>query len=365
MIIGLSLLMFKNILSYVGSFFLMLSISIPALYFIPNPVVDLTQYFKEMRGVNPIHNILALWNLYKYDFTNHRFTFLYDIFQWAISKTGIFPLLPFFSVLIAYLCLIIPFIHLRNEYKISLVSLFVGFLAIVSLIPYDSITSTIRWFLSASIFFLITYICIHNNHKYLLLLYLPLIFIHEGMILPILLVVVCSFVRQFNWYYIISLIVLFIVAFIILSHGDISKVNSLPSIINVYSNMNVSSFTQTIGAKFGFYVFLLVPYLYSLGNCFLIRDNKKLMVEDNLELNLFIIFNITDLLLLPLMIIAQRYALLVAIIDINILLKTKENNGVISNLVKFIYFVGILFAFMNFVIGFHGMAFNFTNIISY
>lgn len=367
-IIGFMLLAIKGKISYIGASCLVGAMSIPGLFYIPNISDDLYRYFLEMKFVSQFNNVPSLLYSYKYmvAWNYHKFTWLYNIFQWVISRIGIFNLLPFLTLFIVYLCLLIPSVHLRNKNNLSLFDIILDFLLVAILMPYGQISSTVRWCLASGLFFLITFMYLQVSHKYrffILILYLPLIFIHEAMILPILLIIFCTFLPNIKWYYYLFYVIGFLGIFMIIIHMKSLSSNSIFGITKTYSQMSAG--WSSSGSTILTFIFMwVIPFGYSIGSLLLIKYNKWLKSSSD-YINIFIMFNLTDLLLSPIRIISQRYAVIVGFVNILLLMNVQKNNGEISVFTRNLYYFLLLMGFIILFISITHMVFNFSSIMQY
>lgn len=373
LLLGCFLIFFRNAVSYIGLFFVILAMSIPALFFVPNISADLYRYFQEMNIVSQFNNINSLLYAYKYvnNLNYHSFTFLYDLFQWFISRTNYYSILPFLSLFITYICLLFPMIHLRNRGYISSSYIFLGFFLLIILLPYGNVISTVRFFIATGLFFIITffyYNCSYINRFFVLLLYVILIFIHESMILPLVIMIICTFFKKkIKLMNVFVYIVLFIIIFAYLINSGESSFRG--SISNIVSNYTISNFTiPSIFTVSGlnFVVAFIVSYLYGIGSFILINKNKN-SINLTSEYNAFILFLISNLLLMPHLIIAQRYSIFLGFLSFLILTKVKECKGNVSSIVKILFYIALFIGILNYLLQFYYMRynFNFIKVIQY
>lgn len=337
--IGFIFIELKNKLSYFGSFFLITAISVPALYFIPTNSDDLYRYFLEMDIVRPFSKWSSLFKAYYTDpyllihGSNQQMNYLYNIFQWLISRNGNYALLPFLSVLIIYLCITIPFVH-QDVIKNHDIPMFIlGSLMVIAVFQYTASISTIRWNMASAIFFLIVYISFNCkfNKLYTLPLYIIPLLIHEGMILPMVIAIICIMLDKIHirWYMYVAFVFVLFIIFHLMSNGT----NNASQNFQFYNSSNITDFFG--GSRFMVIFALLsslVPYVYLFMSTILLKDNKQ--INYNLEFKMTIFFVITDLSLLFDLTLANRYALNVGLCGVLIYLRTEKDNGTIRPSVR-------------------------------
>lgn len=369
-ILGIICLFVKSWISYFGSLLFILSFSIPDLYFVPRLDDDLHRYFNEMQFVSQFSTVHSLLYSYKYIsiFNYHASSVLYNIFQWLIARTGIFNILPLLSVFIVYVCLMIPFINQRNKGYITSSFAILGTSLAFVLFPYYAVSSTIRWNLASGIFFLLTYFYINIKRKYrliILICYIPLIFVHEAIIFPVIIMIICTFVRKIRWYYCLLFIFMFVIVILFVSRVRVLPSNNILSITNTYFNTSVLGFLQNNSSKVNFFATVFVPCIYSVIDLILLKINRSIS-NANIEKELFIIFNLLGIFLIPFAIILQRYTLYIGMIDLFLFIKLISRHVKITNSIRILCIIALIIGFSNIGINvFHSMVFDFSGIIQY
>lgn len=357
--IGCFLFISRSNISYVGNELLVLVISIPDLFFIPED--DLSRYFNELMKLSSYDNFFKVIVLSKYDSVLKRNSgcIIYYFLEWLVSRTTIYNLLPFVVVFIVYSCFSLPSIYQRNKWNISLFDTIFCIGISMVIFPYLNISSTLRWGLGCALFFLITYICCYkyDNHIIVIsLFYISLYFIHEALLLPSLIAIVCillDYLNIKNKHY-ISIIFLalciLLVPFIYFNSED-------SEIFQEYKN------TTYAGWGIGFYISMLIPFFLDIGCLFMFYDNKKKFPK--IYKRMFLLFNMLYLLFLPILIISQRYSSIVVIIDIICYLKGQRDDIIkINYIVNICFYMVFIFLCIFSITSIFGMSFS-NNIIHY
>lgn len=344
--IGISLLLLKNKFSYLGMLFISLFASVPELYYIPH-VYDLYNYFAEMRVVQSCTNVHSLLEMYKeipilsHDSNNY----VYDIFQWCIARSNNYILLCFFSILIIYFCVSVPVIHQQIINKFGFKRLFIGIMISISLFPYFYVGSTVRWNIASAIFFLLMYISFNSrfNNIWIFPLYILIVFVHQGMILPVGLFILCILLIGSHKKLFLSLLCFVFIA--IFFYLIIKNNTELFLETQFYHNTSVFEFLGGSSlAELDFIASCVVPYIYLILAIALIQCNKN--IDFGMNAKILLVFTVIDVLLLFNLTIFNRYALDVGLLSLLIFFRTMKYNGKMNFVIKYSYIITSLAAFL-------------------
>lgn len=362
--LGFILLKQRGKLSYLGALSLIILIGLPDLYYVPIDYDDLYRYFYEMNIVKSVSNIHSLFIAYKYIpyLQHHELNYIYDIFQWLIARSNNYELLPFLSAVLIYFCISAPFIHQIITKEGHTKELFIGLLCTISLFPYYTVSSTVRWNLASGIFFLLMYIsynCDYHKRLLTLPLYLIPLFIHQGMILPIIIIIfaLCIGNHKIHWYIYLIIILLFIIIIYLLSNDSSAENGSLVSNFQFYNAVDVSKFLGSSYARLAYWFSFVTPYVYAIL-LFINKKSNRYMV-----INSLILCILFDLALLFDPVIADRYALDIGLLSMVMYLKRNKYFIPINQKSKSLYLLiaaaGILIILFSIIFKMH---FNFSQI---
>lgn len=205
-------------------------VAVPALFFLPAINYDATRIFSEMSTYLSYQDFSSIIKHYFITGSDYR---TYPVFIWLmflVSKTGLFTLLSFISVLFTYFLFCLPLFREWKKENISYPFFILGFIGTFFWISYVSTISGMRFYLGLSVFFISIYIDLINDSKprshrkniLILMLYFIALLIHPGTIFFLLVRLIVFLANKIPNYMTVSLIIIFVFILQFISRGSIS-----------------------------------------------------------------------------------------------------------------------------------------------
>lgn len=340
----------QNFTSYIFWGLCVCVLAIPVLNFVPQTSDDLTRYYGIMTYISSVDNFKDAYLIFKNDpsLKYQESSMLFNMLEFIVSKTSNFRLLPFFNIAFSYFCFGLPFIFKRNKKKVSNLNMIIGILATSSLITYFALATTLRWGISAAMFFLITFVLYNTNKRKQILWYFIPLKLHVGTILPIAVIIYSKLIKRIRWFHILIFMIIMGLIFkyyIFSSSAQVISDNvSIANRASMYTNDFIQSNTNGVLARI---IRDIIPILYMVGFIF---AAKKVNLDRSIFYTL-IIFIIVLIFLVPFVLMFDRYSIYLGLVPL-VLFLTNDKFEDAMNLfpVKMFVILGIMLAILENVI---------------
>lgn len=349
----------SNVVSKIGMSSIIFSLSYPALFYKPLVTDDMYRYFQDMKilsSISTFKGMLEAFNTWP-QLLRYKYNVIFDYLEWIIARTGHFNILPFLSVMIFYIFLLIPFSDIISSCKANSVFLFFITMAVIVIYPYGSIINTVRWFMAASMVSFITINYLNYDHRMLfLLLYLVPVYIHPAIKVPIAVILFAIFLLKRNKNHIkiyLSYLVVFYLFTMYINHliqtgNTQSSTDIMAGAIYYFQSNNVQmTFLQTVGL----WLRDIAPFLYALGTYAVIRFNKYKFQDVLIGkfINVWKLMVVFDISFINEIVILDRFSIFVSIFSIYILIYAIYKKLYIPFFTKFLYSIGLIIFIFEFI----------------
>ena len=366
-IIGFAGLFFLKIyggLRYLGAFLLSISLGLPALFVSPTMDSDLSRYFNIMDEIKGINSVNELMNAFSQipSLQYQQSSKLFNLVEWVISKTGYFTLLPALIIIIVYFMAWIPVINQANIYNKSYYYVIISILLITSFIPYSYVSSMLRWYLGVSLTFLITYLLfISRKKKAVALLYIFPLFVHMGMILPIVIIIINFFiVNKRNRAFFLSVeAILVVIFFRTINYWDSNSMTNLtePNPLSMAAGYSQNFMQFNSNGILALIVKIVIALLYSFGAFLIINRNGHTDKLMNKMATIYYGFDIVALVLLPQILLLDRYIIFVGLFSLLIFIYSQQRGYFIPLATNILYCFASVMAIVQFFVLIKGVQF--------
>lgn len=157
-------------------------------FYIPAMQNDLYRYFQTMHNTSIIPTVSGFLQYSKIDpILQYQNNPLFNLFEYGISRTCYFYLLPYLTIVVCYFCILYPIFDLKEKSLISGTWALVLSVAMLSIYYLFYITTLVRWSLACALLILLSYLYFvkfHSQIKYIWMLFIPIL-IHLGVILAV------------------------------------------------------------------------------------------------------------------------------------------------------------------------------------